>query len=294
MRVRPRCLGRGIIYVSDTELDWLPVSEAWISGQDAPMRETLRDLVCALHRQLHPGGPRPHVPLLTRECTEVMYLSRVGRVSSAMELLTSLLSQVGGTMPSDKASAGFAMALERLFCFALAWSVGGLLEPADRKRLHKFMESHAKPGAMPAIDGDRTIFESRVDTKTLEWSSWKPDAWEYPDDEGGLNFSNLLVPTMDSTRSIFLLRTIQDRRIPILMVGGPGTAKTSTALMFLASLDPATMLSKRVNFSSATTPRMFQDSVEASLDKRGGRTFGPVNGKDMTVFVDDISMPAQP
>ncbi|KAA0176015.1 hypothetical protein FNF27_02407 [Cafeteria roenbergensis] len=281
----------GIIYVSDTELDWLPVSEAWISGQDAPMRETLRDLFARYIGSCTPEDPGHMFRFLTRECTEVMYLSRVGRVSSAMELLTSLLSQVGGTMPSDKASAGFAMALERLFCFALAWSVGGLLEPADRKRLHKFMESHAKPGAMPAMDGDRTIFESRVDTKTLEWSSWKPDAWEYPDDEGGLNFSNLLVPTMDSTRSIFLLRTIQDRRIPILMVGGPGTAKTSTALMFLASLDPATMLSKRVNFSSATTPRMFQDSVEASLDKRGGRTFGPVNGKDMTVFVDDISMP---
>lgn len=75
------------------------------------------------------------------------------------------------------------------------------------------------------------------------------------------------------------------------MVGGSGTAKTTTALMYFDSLTNDSMMVKRINFSSATTAGMFQSTIEGELDKRGGKNFGPPSGCGMTVFLDDVSMP---
>lgn len=76
-----------------------------------------------------------------------------------------------------------------------------------------------------------------------------------------------------------------------LLVGGPGTAKTSVVLMFCSKFDSEKMLFKRINFSSATTPFNFQESIESDVEKKQSRTFAPPNGKKMTVFLDDMSMP---
>lgn len=48
------------------------------------------------------------------------------------------------------------------------------------------------------------------------------------------------------------------------MVGGSGTAKTTTALMYFDALEDDAMLVKRINFSSATTAGMFQASLLCS------------------------------
>jgi len=61
--------------------------------------------------------------------------------------------------------------------------------------------------------------------------------------------------------------------------------------MYSSKFDTDKMLLKRINFSSATTPFNFQESIEAEVEKKQSRTYAPPQGKKMTVFLDDMSMP---
>lgn len=77
----------------------------------------------------------------------------------------------------------------------------------------------------------------------------------------------------------------------MLLIGGSGTAKTSSVIMYSQNLDKTTQSFLRMNFSSASQPGSFQNSIEEKCDAKIGKDFAPPGGKIMTVFIDDISMP---
>lgn len=65
---------------------------------------------------------------------------------------------------------------------------------------------------------------------------------------------------------------------PVLLMGGPGTAKTVTIEQFLSAWatrpDNDLFTWKKSNFSSATSPGLFQNVVEDVIEKRMGTTYG--------------------
>lgn len=76
-----------------------------------------------------------------------------------------------------------------------------------------------------------------------------------------------------------------------LLVGGPGTAKTSCILMYTMKFDLKEQVAKRMNFSFATTPQDFQEGIDGSVVKKTSKKYAPEGDKKMTIFIDDVSMP---
>lgn len=107
----------------------------------------------------------------------------------------------------------------------------------------------------------------------------------------------MLIPTLDSVRANYLMETMlfqkdedgNNTQKNVLIIGEGGTAKSSTILMF-CNTHKEEMLIKQTNFSSATTPTLFQLTVEGELESKGSNNV-PKDGKEMILFLDDMSMP---
>lgn len=56
-----------------------------------------------------------------------------------------------------------------------------------------------------------------------------------------------------------------------LLVGGPGTAKTTVINQFIGKFNSELVVSKTITFSSLTTPQIFQMAIEGAVEKRQGR-----------------------
>ena len=274
----------GIIYLSDSELGWQPLVASWLESR--PERQS------SMLRSCFDKYTAPLADVVKQKCKPVIANEDVCQIGTLLTLLSAIL-QAGGEALSWNVTTQDR--IERVFLFCCAWSLGGLLDRDDRVRFDAALRTLTALAPAPLESGD-TIFEFLVNENTGEWQHWRERVpeWKYPSDGASSRpqFSKLIVPTLDSVRYEYLLTLVHSVGKSSLLIGGPGTAKTTTVNQFLSSFNKETHVSKTITFSYLTTPGILQNAVEGSMEKRQGRSYGPPSGRNMTIFVDDMSMPA--
>jgi len=295
----------GIIFVSASDLGWEPLVQTWLyrrvdlGANRQAEADALKPLFDKWLKQAPPnaGAAQDFFDWNMRNIKKVMPANDSIVIVSVLNLVSALLLPClqDSSILSDEA-------YRRVLTWCICWGFGGLLEPEERQKLwSKFVEILEATGgkdAIPPCKEDQTVFEFVPDwtDKQRQWKLWVPEEWKPPK---RLNFSSLLISTMDSCRAEYMMTIMSQMDITktppcfksSLMVGAPGTAKTSTAQMYMQKFSQDVMLSKTINFSSATTPMGMQRNVEGEIERKTGRTFCPPGGKKMTVFIDDASMP---
>uniref|UniRef100_A0A8C3V3B4 Dynein axonemal heavy chain 3 n=1 Tax=Catharus ustulatus TaxID=91951 RepID=A0A8C3V3B4_CATUS len=103
--------------------------------------------------------------------------------------------------------------------------------------------------------------------------------------------SELIIPTMETARQMFFLKTYVDHSVPLLFVGPTGTGKTAITNNFLLKLPKEKYIPSFINFSARTSANQTQDIIMSKLDRRRKGLFGPPAGKEAIIFVDDLNMP---
>jgi dynein heavy chain len=152
---------------------------------------------------------------------------------------------------------------------------------------------------MGTVDGERvacsqlparSLYEYKFDVADNTWVAWKTLVSEYTPPADGM-FSKIIVPTVDTVRSTFLVDIIAKTGKPCLFVGESGTAKSVTIQAYLNGLDGTQSVVLNMNFSSRTSSTDVQRAIEDSVEKRTKDTYGPPLGKRLLIFLDDMNMP---
>ncbi|XP_055862272.1 dynein axonemal heavy chain 8-like isoform X3 [Biomphalaria glabrata] len=269
----------GMIFMSSSVLPWLPILQGWLLKRSVHERMLLVPLFESLYDDTE------HFTILHTEAK--MEVHSCIKIKQMCDLLQGLIP----ASIEDKNKHFHPKHMDHLFIFCLMWSLGALLELDDRVKMQEFLLRHKSKLNYPKICGEETIFEYMVGPEG-QWLHWrtKVEQYIYPSDSVPL-FSTILVPNVDNVRTDYLIEVIGKQSLGVLLIGEQGTAKTVMIQASMAKANPEERLSKSFNFSSATTPGMFQRTIESYVEKRVGTTYGPPGGKSMTVFIDDINMP---
>ena len=229
-------------------------------------------------------------------------LTGLNLVAQLCSLLDSLLASVTGDDQNEPTLD--ATSMEALFIFACVWSIGGAIVQTagsqERDHFDTFIKSVASlmildsDSVPPSHLPEKSLYEydhitlyaiSRMaqcrhgcdeycivrryyfDVNERYWKTWRSMVPEFepPHDN---RFASMLVPTVDTVRTTFLLDAFVRERKPILFVGESGTAKTVTISKYLESLPPNEMSVLSIAFSSKTTSIDVQRSIEESVQKR--------------------------
>ena len=269
----------GIIFVSETELGWKPVVDSWLETRSKSEADALRPCFDKYIDMC--------VDFIRLNFKQAMTNEVLCQVQTLLDILQACL--ISAVEHNETYSEGH---YERIFLYALAWSIGGLLDSKDRVTFDGMIREKCDNMPVKEMDGD-TMYEYYVNEENTEWRHWNEllPTWDYPTDVENPKFGGLVIPTLDSIRYEALLDLNAKVKKSTLLIGVPGTAKTCTINQFIGKFPAEETKNKSITFSCLTTPQIFQMFIENSMEKRQGKTYGPPGGKKMIIFIDDVSMP---
>ncbi|AWP03287.1 putative dynein heavy chain 1 axonemal [Scophthalmus maximus] len=195
--------------------------------------------------------------------------------------------------------------IEPWFFFSLVWSVGATGDAASCQRFSAwFKKKMAVEKIQLCFPEEGQVYDYRLDDagisaleedeqeeeRKVEWVSWMKYTKKV-DITPETNYSDIIVPTVDTVRMSFLMDMLLTNKKPVLCIGPTGTGKTLTMSDKLLNNMPAEFITHFLVFSARTSANQTQDYIDSKLDKRRKGVFGPPVGKYFIFFIDDLNMP---
>uniref|UniRef100_A0ABI7Z6S1 Dynein axonemal heavy chain 10 n=2 Tax=Felis catus TaxID=9685 RepID=A0ABI7Z6S1_FELCA len=282
----------GMVYVDPKNLKYQPYWKRWVNQiQNKAEQSNLESLF------------EKYVPYLIDVIVEGTVDGRRGEKLKTVVPQTDLNMVTQLTKMLDALLEGEIEEPDLLECYfleALYCSLGAALLEDGRIQ---FDECIKRLASLPSVDTEGewaspgelpghlpTMYDFHFDSAQKKWIPWNKLVPEYVHVRER-KFIDILVHTVDTTRTTWMLEQMVKIKQPVLLVGESGTSKTATTQSFLKTLNVEMNIVLIVNFSSRTTSLDIQRNLEANVEKRTKDTYGPPMGKRLLVFMDDVNMP---
>ncbi|OXB58804.1 hypothetical protein ASZ78_016002 [Callipepla squamata] len=296
-----------MIYMDAQQLGWKPLKDSYMLTLPTNLQEEHRELVNNMFMWL----VDPCLDFIHHHCKAIVQTSSMHLTHSLMKLYTCLLDEM--KRPEEEGQESMSsqqttLWLQGLFLFAVVWTIGGTIDADSRKKFDLFYRhllmgtDDGNPRPKNVKITRNNIFPEKGTVYDFyfykrgsgQWNLWT----DYITQEeqlisSGTKVSELIIPTMETARQVFFLKTYVEHNIPLLFVGPTGTGKSAITNNFLLRLPKTTYIPVFINFSARTSANQTQDIIMSKLDRRRKGLFGPPMGKRAVIFVDDLNMPAK-
>ncbi|XP_060567478.1 dynein axonemal heavy chain 5-like [Ruditapes philippinarum] len=311
----------GILYIDKDVVGWKPIAKSWLDSRTpqeihekdeaksirlsyrgtpvsstkfntTPTDDSVEAIDNAIREKTVEGVLQrafqktldPVINFVLNDAKPRLKLSEVGMFKTCLGLLAAMLA--------DNIEIGGELHIERLYLFCLIWTFGGLLDANDRKSFSDLLKNtfNSVRTYLPDDDRDICVFDYYVD-ESGEWDPWisrVPEA-VYADNQNMLG--EVFVDTVDTIRTRILMDFASASGQNVLLVGPPGSGKTTLIDEFMDFQDSADSICKRLVFSGASTAKQLQQFIEANIYHRQGFVYGAKENKMLKVFIDDVNLP---
>jgi hypothetical protein len=268
----------GILFVNPSDLGWSPFVTSWIESLESPGQKANLMILFEKYVPTCLDALRNRFKMITP-------VSEWSMVNSLCHLLKLLL------VPANTPEGCSKEDYELYFAWAAVWAFGGALfkdQLVDwRDEFSKWWVTEFKTVKFPS---QGTVFDYFIRTEDKKFAPWGEIVPKFEFDPE-LPLQAALVPTAETVRVRFWMDMLIKAAVPVLLVGAPGTGKTAIILNKLKSLDEDWVVAQ-ASFNHYTIHHTMQAVLEAPLEKKAGRNYGPPGTKRLIYFVDDLNMPA--
>jgi len=287
----------GMIYLEPQQLGWRPLVTSWLEKLPAFITEGMKETLNSLFEAF----VDPTIFYIRNNCGLLMPVDDMFMVSSLMRLMSASMQDFAGEA-NAKVLEGWIFGI---FLFSFTWSVGGAMNGHSRELFNEYFRmiytDQIKEGDEGAAHGIKfpTPFPDEglvydyvfVTQGKGKWMKWIATIDTEMVVKPGQKLKDVLVPTMDTARYMYLTDLAIKNRMATLFVGPTGTGKSVYVKEKLMELDKDAYAPMFLTFSAQTSAQVTQNFVLSKLDKRRRGVFGPRPNQLAVVFVDDLNMP---
>ena len=288
----------GVVYMTPSDLGWMPYVQSWVARTiPAGCPDFVAPQLLSLFERVFAKG----LANQRKKGKEVVETVDMQLVISLCTLFESFFLPYKGTggIRLDIPTMDLRSSIDKLFFFSYVWSVGApcayTFWDAFNEHTREMFEEACPTLGLP---GGGTVFDYYLDLKDSEarFKEWTEIVPSFTYDDSVPYFS-LMVPTIDTCRFSYVMKTLITVDKPCFITGVTGTGKTVTVQNLLNGLQaPLTeggmgVLPIFINFSAQTQSSVVQMSIETKLEKKRKNLLGAPAGRKAVVFVDDVNMP---
>ena len=239
----------------------------------------------------------PSLVFLRKSCKEFVITINNNLVQSLMRILNCFFvdykeSESRKITPEDIDS--LESMLGPLFIFSLIWSIGCTCNYESRLKFDIFIRETLIPKFEIKVnfpkDDDLIIYDYFFNLSKKNFEGWD-NLIKKVEIDSSLSYNEIMIPTRDSTRNLYLMKMLIKNNYHVLTVGPTGTGKSQNAMTLLTSNLGDQYQYISLAFSAQTSANQTQDTIDSKLDKRRKGYYGPPFGKKCVIFVDDLNMP---